>query len=83
MTSLGVLSIGPKETVPDREIESEVRVVFCPFDGMVDAMHIGRDEEPASCGIDGRGERDVAMRKHRRDVEENLEDDNRPGPALQ
>jgi hypothetical protein len=48
----GLRSVGTEEAVPPRQVESEIAIGFTHQDRMVNAMHVGRHNEPAQNVVD-------------------------------
>jgi len=65
-------AVGVEKTVPDRQVESEVAVGFGLEDRVVNAMHVGRDHEPAQKSVQRGGDEDVAVVEHGGRIEQNL-----------
>src|SRR5207247_2781781 len=61
MTGRGLGAVGAQQSVPPRQVESEIAIGLAPQDRMMDAMHVRRHDEPAQDPIDFRGNADVAM----------------------
>src|ERR1043165_3201252 len=47
VTRLRLRAIGPEQPIPPGQIEAKIAVRFALHDGVVNAMHVGRDNQPA------------------------------------
>ena len=68
----GLGAVGAEKAVPDGEVESEVAVGFRPEDRVVNAMHVGRDDQPAKESLQPGGDEDVAVVEHGGGIEQNF-----------
>jgi rhodanese-related sulfurtransferase len=66
--------IRAEQPVPPRDIEPEIAVRLARQNRMVDAVHVGRDDEPAQHAVESHRQADVAVVEHRVGVEQHLED---------
>ena len=71
-------AVGAEEPVPDRKVETEIRVVFVPVDGMVHPVHVGRHDERTDPLVRA-ADVDVRMVEHCSGVEHHLEQDDGGG----
>src|SRR3989344_1164721 len=74
---LGLILISAEEAIPPRKIEAEITIGLMVEDGMMHAVHVRRDDEPADNAIERDRHPHVAMVEHRRGVEQYLEHDHR------
>ena len=49
--------VGAQQAIPPRQVEAEIAVGFSRQDRVVNAMHVGRDDEPSQHAIDPAGMR--------------------------
>ena len=63
-------AVGPKQTVPPREIKTEVTVCFPDDDGMVHPVHIRRHDKEAQEAVQRQGKLEIAVVEHCSPVED-------------
>ena len=68
-------AIGAEEAVPNREIETEIAVRFLTQNGVVNAVHIGRDHDRAQQRFEEVGNVKVTMVEHRGDIQKDFEEE--------
>ena len=68
-----LIAVGAEQAIPPGQVEAEVAVRLARSDRVVDAVHVGRDDEPAQRAVDQR-QAHVAVVEHRGGVEQHLED---------
>ena len=73
MAGCRLSAVGTEKTVPDRQVESEVAVGFWPEDRVMNAMHVGRNHQPAKDSLQARRNEDVAVVEHGGGIEQNFE----------
>jgi len=68
-----LITISTEQTVPPGQIETKIAVGFAYHHGMMYPMHVRGHHEETELPIDPRWEMNIAMVKHGRGIEENLE----------
>jgi len=63
-------AVGPKQTVPPREIKAEVTVCFPDDDGMVHPVHIRRHDKEAQVAVQEQRKLEIAVVEHCSPVED-------------
>src|SRR6266851_2080973 len=74
MSGFRLRAIGTEESVPPRKIESEIAVRLAPQDRVMNAVHIGRHDEPTQDALDSRRHPHVAVVEHGSGVQGNFKE---------
>jgi len=77
MAAARLVAIGAEQAVPPAQVEAEVGIGLVVLDGMMHAVHVGRDDDPAQYAIERGRQADVAVIEHGRGIEQYLEDHHR------
>ena len=64
LASAWLRAVGSQQPIPPGQVEAEIGVGLIVRDGVVDAVHVGCDDNPAQHAIQTRGQTDVAMVEH-------------------
>lgn len=73
----GLGTVGAKQSIPYRQVESEIGVELLDNDRVVHAMHIRRDDKKSQHSIDGFRNPNVSMIEHGSRIQHNLEYEHR------
>ena len=65
------------EAVPPGEIKTKIAIVFLDHDGMVDTVHLGRDDYEPQYPIDLFRQSDIAVVEHARRIQKHFKEDYR------
>lgn len=74
MPGAGLGPVRAEQPVLPGQVETEIAIGLMRQDGMVDAMHVGRDHDPAQHAVETGQHAHVAVVEHRDGVEQHLED---------
>lgn len=71
--------IGFEEAIPERKAEAIIGIGFVGMDGVVNAVHIGSDDDAAQDGIQALRQGDIGVVEHSGTIEENLKGEDGDG----
>ena len=83
VTFFGLWAIGSANTIPPRKIETEITVGFAHDRRMVDAMHIGGNQEKAQQAVKSGRKPDIAVAEHGTCIQNHLEGQHRGAGSAQ
>lgn len=69
--------IGAHKAVPPGEIKTKIAIMLLDHDGMVDTVHLRRDDQESQNPINSTGQSDIAMVEHAGPIKKHLKEDYR------